>query len=157
MRHLICFGNELHGDDGFGPAVHRRLAGLALPPDLRLYQAGNRGLDALVLFEGCDEAILVDAAAPAGQPGRVGELDAAAIEAASAAEMDTALPGHGTGVGYLLRALAALGGPQPRLRIVAAEMAAISAFRPGLSIPMAAAVEEAVVLLRGWLGVAGRG
>ena len=28
--HVICFGNELHGDDGFGPAVHARLADLTV-------------------------------------------------------------------------------------------------------------------------------
>ena len=67
MRHVICFGNELHGDDGFGAAVHRRLAAMPLPADARLFEAGTRGLDALGLFEGCAEAILVDAAEPAGR------------------------------------------------------------------------------------------
>jgi hypothetical protein len=29
--HVICFGNELHGDDGFGPAVHARPPRPCLP------------------------------------------------------------------------------------------------------------------------------
>lgn len=144
MRHLICFGNDLHGDDGFGGAVCRHLAALPLPADVRVFEAGTRGLDALVLFEGCDEAILVDASEPAGRPGRLSfpTFDTLAEE--------STLPGHGAGVGYLLRALAALG-PLPRLRIVAAEAAALTPFRPGLSTPVASAVEETVALLGDWL------
>ena len=34
--HVICFGNELHGDDGFGPAVHARLAAAPVPEHVRL-------------------------------------------------------------------------------------------------------------------------
>jgi len=148
MRHLIGFGNDLHGDDGFGAAVCRRLAELPLPDDVRVFAAGTRGLDALALFEGCDEAIVVDASEPAGQPGR---LSFPAVE--TLAE-DSSLPGHGAGVGYLLRALAALG-PMPALRIVAAEAAALTPFHPELSPEMRRAVEETVLLLRGWLGVDG--
>ncbi|MDP2834427.1 MAG: hydrogenase maturation protease [Pseudomonadota bacterium] len=148
MRHLIGFGNDLHGDDGFGAAVCRRLAELPLPADVRVFAAGTRGLDALALFEGCDEAIVVDAAEPAGQPGR---LSFPAVE--TLAE-DSSLPGHGAGVGYLLRALSALGTP-PHLRVVAAEAAALTPFHPELSPEMQRAVEETVLLLRGWLGVEG--
>ena len=147
MRHVICFGNELHGDDGYGPAVFHRLATLPLAPGWRTFLAGSRGLDALALFEACDEAILVDALAPAGQPGRVCEL------APSEVREESILPGHGGGVGYLLRALAALETPRPALHIVAAEMAAITPFRPGLSPPMQGAVEATVaVLLQRGLG-----
>lgn len=148
MRHVIGFGNDLHGDDGFGIAVCQRLAGLPLPADVRVFAAGTRGLDALVLFEGCEEAIVVDAGEPAGQPGRLAFPDAE-----SCAE-DSSLPGHGAGVGYLLRALAVMG-PPPRLRILAAEAAALTPFQPELSPAMAVAVDEAVDVLRGWLGVDG--
>lgn len=148
MRHLIGFGNDLHGDDGFATAVCRRMAELPLPDDVRVFAAGTRGLDALALFEGCDEAIVVDASEPAGQPGRL------SFPAAETLAEDSSLPGHGAGVGYLLRALAALG-PMPALRIVAAEAAALTPFHPELSPEMRRAVEETVLLLRGWLGVEG--
>ena len=144
MIHLICFGNDLHGDDGFGAAVCRRLAALPLPTDVRIFQVGTRGLDALALFEGCDAAILVDASEPAGQPGRISFPSPDDLTEASA------LPGHGAGVGYLLCALAALGST-PNLRIVAAEAAALTPFRMGLSPAVAQAVEETVALLRDWL------
>lgn len=148
MRHVICFGNELHGDDGFGAAVHRRLAAMPLPADARLFEAGTRGLDALGLFEGCAEAILVDAAEPAGRPGRLAcpEPDACLDEGAAT--------GHGAGLGYLLRALAALGAA-PRLRILTAEAAALTPFRPGLSPEVERAVAPATALLRGWLETRG--
>ncbi len=146
MRHVIGFGNDLHGDDGFAAAVCRRLAELELPANVRVFDAGTRGLDALALFDGCTEAIVIDAAEPAGHPGRLAYPDPrVCIE-------DCPLPGHGAGVGYLLRALAALGTP-PRLRIVTAEAAALTPFHPVLSVEMRAAVEETLEVLRGWLGV----
>ena len=146
MRHLIGFGNDLHGDDGFGIAVCQRMAERPLPDDVRVFAAGTRGLDALALFEGCDEAIVVDASEPAGQPGRLG------FPAPETLAEDSSLPGHGAGVGYLLRALAALG-QQPRLRIVTAEAAALMPFHLGLSPEVERAVEETMALLHDWLGV----
>lgn len=147
MRHVICFGNELHGDDGFGTAVYRRLAVMSLPADARLFEAGTRGLDVLRLFEGCEEAILVDAAEPAGQPGRLAFPDP------DACAEDAAVTGHGAGLGYLLRALAALGA-EPRLRIVTAEAAAATPFRPGLSAEVELAAAAATAVLCGWLELA---
>lgn len=146
MRHLIGFGNELHGDDGFGVAVCRRMAELRLPDDARVYAAGTRGLDALALFEGCEEAIIIDASEPAGRPGHLAFPDP------EACAEDSSLPGHGAGVGYLLRALTALG-QAPRLRILTAEAAALTPFQPELSPEMAAAVDAAVTVLSAWLGM----
>lgn len=142
MRHILCFGNPLHGDDGFGAAVYQKLAMLTLPPDLRLFDAGAPGLSALGLFQNCDEAIIVDALAPGGMPGRLCQPLPESIVA------ETPLAGHGIGVGFMLQALAALPEPAPQLRIIAVETGEVSAFRPGLSKPVAKAVDEAVALLR---------
>lgn len=146
MRHIVCFGNPLHGDDGFGPAVYQRLASLPLPEGLRLFDAGTPGLAALTAFEGCDEAIIVDAVAPAGAPGRISYPPPEAIS------IESSLPGHGMGVGYVLRALTAQPGPTPRIRIIAAEVSRATLFQPGLSEPMARAVDEAVAILRAYFG-----
>jgi hydrogenase maturation protease len=145
MRHLICFGNDLHGDDGFGTAVYRRLATLERPAGWHLFDAGTRGLDALALFQGCGEVILVDAAAPAGHPGRL------AWPLPEEIAVESALPGHGSGVGYLLQALAALESAPPRLRILTAEMTAVTPFRSGLSPAVTLAVEQAAALLGRWM------
>jgi len=141
MRHIICFGNPLHGDDGFGPAVYQRLALLPLPEDLRLVEAGTPGLAALALFEGCDDVIIVDALMPGGVPGQLTRPPLETVEA------ETSLPGHGVGVGYLLQALAIQPKSLPRIQIIAVETSAVALFRPGLSEPVARAVEEAVSLL----------
>ncbi len=140
---ILCFGNPLHGDDGFGPEVCRRLA--ALPPPLSLprgvaaYDAGVRGLDAAWLFAGCREVIVVDAMAPGESPGRLRELAPADVPAEPAAA-----GGHGAGLGALLAALGELIGPPPPITVLAAEAAAIRPFSPGLSPPVAAAVDHAV-------------
>ncbi|MEX8518183.1 MAG: hydrogenase maturation protease [Leptothrix sp. (in: b-proteobacteria)] len=144
-RHLLCFGNELHGDDGFGPAVGRRLAALPLPPPWQLHQMGTRGLDALALLQDCEAAIVIDAAAPDGQPGRLREL------AASAVPVETALAGHGMGLGFVLRALQASGAPLPALRILTAEMTEVRMFCMSLSPAVSAAVDAAVVQVWHWM------
>ena len=139
MRHVIFFGNELHGDDGFGPAVCLRLAACDLPADVRLFDAATRGLDALSLFDGCQQAIVVDALEPGSHPGRVSQ------PAAQSLLPELALPGHGAGLGFVLSALAALGTPLPT--IIAAEAEQVRAFAPGLSPAMQQAVQNATTLL----------
>jgi hypothetical protein len=62
--------------------------------------------------------------------------------------MEPSVVGHGVGVGYLLRALAIMPEPAPRIRIFAAEASAIATFKPGLSAPVAAAVNDVVALLK---------
>jgi len=145
MRHVIFFGNALHGDDGFGPVVYHRLGRLDLPADVRLFEAGTCGLNALALFEGCDEAIVVDALAPGNHPGRVIQ------PAARTLALDAALAGHDAGVGHLLAALAALGVPPPH--IIAAEAERVQPFSHVLSAAMTRAVDAAVALLCRRLGI----
>ncbi|GAB4255971.1 MAG: hypothetical protein Kow0065_04460 [Methylomicrobium sp.] len=142
MRHILCFGNPLHGDDGFGPAVYRKLAAQKLPSDVRLFDAGTPGLAALSLFQDCCEAIIVDAVASGGVPGEVSWL------APETTVPEPALIGHGIGVGYLLQAVAALPECPPRIRIVAAEIARSTPFSPGLSEPVRQAVDAAFLLLK---------
>lgn len=143
MRHLICFGNELHGDDGFGMAVFHCLEGAVLPPQTRLFAAATRGLDALALFQGCDEAVVIDAFAPGGTPGELRWLEPAEI----ATENAPGLPGHGAGVGHLLQCLKLFGDPTPRVRILGVEAQTVRPFQPGLSAPVRQAVKRAVAEL----------
>lgn len=140
-RHIVCFGNPLHGDDGFGPAVYERLAARERPPNLSLTEAGAPGPAALALFEDCDEVIIVDALAPAGRPGRVRRPSLASI-------MEEATPAaHGLGLGYVLRALAALPETSPAIEIIGAEVETLTPFHIGLSEPVAHAVDEVAMLL----------
>jgi hydrogenase maturation protease len=145
--HIVCFGNELHGDDGFGPAVHARLAAGPLPAGVRLLRADLAGLAAIGCFEGCDDAIVVDAVAGFGPPGSLHELDAAGL--ADAAARDEAPGGfHGAGVGSLLRLLPAALPRVPSIRLLGAEIGQLQPYSPGLSPPVAAAVATAAARIR---------
>lgn len=135
-RHILCFGNPLHGDDGFGAAVYADLAARRRGAGVRLFDAGTPGLAALALFEDCDEAIIVDVLAPAGAPGRIARPDPAGVAAEA-----TPAP-HGMGLGYVLQALAALPGPRPALRIIGAQAHSHRPFSPGLSAPVARAARQ---------------
>lgn len=158
QRRVLCFGNELHGDDGFGPAVGRRLAQAALPGGWTLQQVGTSGLDALALLQDCGAAILVDAEAPGAGPGACpGRLRE---RRADELRPEPVLVGHGMGLGFLLQALPQLrvaDAPPLRLRILTAEMARLRSFDPCLSPAMARAVDAAVEWLRGWMAADAEG
>lgn len=131
--HVICFGNELHGDDGFGPALHAELTGLGLPPDTRLMRADAASPSAIDCFEGCDQVLVIDALSGYGPPGSLHVLAAEAI-----AREET--PGHGAGVGCLLETVLKVLPQPPQISIVGVEADRIDPFRPGLSRAVAAAM-----------------
>jgi hydrogenase maturation protease len=143
-RRILCFGNPLHGDDGFGAAVYAHLAVRSRPGNLELFDAGTPGPAALALFEDCDEVLVVDALAPAKNPGRIARVAPETIIAES-----TPAP-HGMGLGYVLRALAALPGPRPSIRIIGAEAESHRPFQPGLSPAVAKAAQEVARRLAPW-------
>lgn len=144
-RHVLCFGNPLHADDGFAAAVAQSLNARALPEDVRVFEVGTRTLDALVLLEGCRELIVVDAARPQGCPGRLSQPDAAELLLTGADSV------HAAGVAQLLRH-AALLGARPPTRILCAEASQVASFQPGLSAEVRQAVPLAVRQIRAWLG-----
>jgi len=136
--HVICFGNELHGDDGFGPAVHGRLAGMRLPAGVRLFRADTAGVAALPLFEGCGRVVLVDAVSGFGTPGSLHTLPPEAVAPEAEAS------GHGFGIGGLLRLAAAMLPTLPAICLVGVEAARVAAFSPGLSPEVDAALPAAI-------------
>ena len=76
---VIGIGNPDRGDDGIGPVVAAKLAG-RLPPGVAL---AARSGDMLALIEDwadADALICIDAAAPAGMPGRIHRLDPTVAE-----------------------------------------------------------------------------
>ena len=139
--HVVCFGNELHADDGFGPAVHSLLQGLTLPKHVHLFRADISGLSAINCFDNCRHAIVVDALRGYGPAGSLHHLETsqAAVEAA---------PGsHGAGVGSLLKLLPLTLAQPPSISLLGAEVAHIESFSPGLSEAVADAVPRAGALL----------
>ena len=140
--HIICFGNELHGDDGVGPAVHALLATKRLPSGVRLMRADIAGLAAIGCFDGCRRAVVVDALRGFGAPGSVHDLDALLL--AEAADTDEAPGGfHGAGVGALLRLLPLALAHLPEIHLIGIEIESAQPFTPGLSHPVAGSIARA--------------
>ncbi|MGZ8928197.1 MAG: hydrogenase maturation protease [Methylobacter sp.] len=143
-RHIVCFGNELHGDDGFGSRIYAQLSQLMWPKDVELFNAGIAGLNALRFLEECRQVILVDALANFGSVGEVFLLRPDDL-----ADRPEQLTGHGLGLPYLLEALKVIRDPLPDILIVGVEIAAVSSFSPGLSDKTEQAVAKTVHLIRG--------
>ena len=115
MQHILCFGNVLHGDDGFGIHVLRRLKeDYVLPRQVRVFEGGVAGLQALAYFENCGKAIVVDALIGAGIIGSVHRLN---LEDLSDPEMEFSL--HNIGVNHLLNVLPAYLGDAPPPEVIA--------------------------------------
>lgn len=145
-RHVLCFGNELHGDDGFGIHVYEQLCRCTWSEDVRLFNVGIAGLNSLPFLHDCRQAILVDALANFGT---VGEVNV--VRPHELAGLCPPLAGHGLGLPYVLQALQVLRDPLPDVLIVGVEIAGIQPFSPGLSAATAAAVSKTVQLIQNLL------
>jgi hydrogenase maturation protease len=145
-RHIVCFGNELHGDDGFGIRVYAQLHCLAWPENVKVFNAGIAGLNALRFLENCSQAILVDALANFGIAGEV-----CLLRPEDLANRQQRLTGHDLGLPYLLEALKVIREPLPDILIVGVVIAAVKPFSIGLTGKTEQAVPETVRLIRGLL------
>jgi len=137
----------MHGDDGFGAVVYQHLAKITLPEDIRIFDAGTPGLNAIALFENCNEVIIVDALSPHGAPGRLHYLTPEQLSD------DMLLPSHGAGVGFLLQTVAALNSHPPTIKIIAVEVENIVPFQPGLSLSVSRAVDKVKAYLSHYIGL----
>lgn len=145
-RHIVCFGNELHGDDGFGIRVHAELCRLAWAEDVEIFNAGIAGLGALRFLEHCRQAILVDALANFGNVGEV-----CVLRPEELADRPQQLTGHSRGIPYLLEALKVIREPLPDILIIGVEIATIIPFAPGLTDKTEQAIPQIIQLIRGLL------
>ncbi|WP_063796101.1 hydrogenase maturation protease [Peterkaempfera griseoplana] len=142
-------GNIFLGDDAFGPEVAAALLRRRLPDGVRVADFGIRGMDlAYALVDGCDAAVLVDAAPRGSAPGSLHviepDLDAAADAAPEAHAMDP--------VRVLALAHRLGDGRLPRVLVVGCEPSHRPTEEgpdpdPGLSPAVRAAVEPAVSLV----------
>lgn len=143
MIHVICLGNALHGDDGFGAAVFRQLATLSWPDQVRVFDAAAEG-GALKLFQTCDKALVIDALPPdSGRGGEIQRLDHYPAEPMGA---------QGTGTAALLAAAQRTIQPMPPLEILGAVAIHCTPFHPGLTPLVAAAAETVAVMVAKELG-----
>lgn len=142
-RLLIGLGNPDRGDDGVGPYVARRVA-TAVPPDVTAITETGDPLALLDRWTDTDEVVLIDAAAPRGQAGRIHRLD----PLAAPLPPDLAFAStHTVGLAAALDLARVLGRLPARLVIYAIEAADFSPGAP-LSPQVAAAADRLVPRLR---------
>ncbi|SCA58256.1 Hydrogenase maturation protease [Candidatus Terasakiella magnetica] len=145
--HIICFGNPLHGDDGFGTAVFKALSQQDLGTDVKLMDGGTSSLSALNLFEGCEQAIVVDALKD--DTGTVG-LSWHSAEHFKAQTHAGEISSHGLGVGAILQGLDILAEDQKvveDIKVLTCTVASPKTFKMELSAEVGAKVDEAVGLI----------
>jgi hydrogenase maturation protease len=147
-------GNIFLGDDGFGVELAHRLAETELPPGVRVADYGISGMRlAYELLEGGYElTILLDAAARGEAAGTVSVIEVAAGDVGWVGDDDLAAAGrfvdaHGMQPEQVLALVRTLGGEPGRVLVVGCEPADTGP-GIGLSEPVAAAVRQAVPLVR---------
>lgn len=144
-------GNVFFGDDGFGVEVVRRLSSRPRPEGVDVADFGIRGLDlTYALLDGYEAVILVDATPRGGAPGTLYVIEPEVATEATGALVDT----HGLEPRKVLDLVRTMAGRLPVLRIVGCEPAPVldGEMSMDLSAPVAAAVDDAVVMIESLVG-----
>ncbi len=144
---IAGIGNIFFGDDAFGVEVAQRLAGRALPGNVRVRDFGIRGFDlACALLDGPDTSILVDACPRGAAPGTIHVIEPDLASLDSSGDGEASLEPHGLNPVSVLRLAKSMGGRLSRILIVGCEPESLGGEdgRMGLSEPVGAAVDQAV-------------
>ena len=146
-RTLIAgFGNVLRGDDGFGVEVVQRLGALVELQDrgdVAVMEVGTGGIHlAQELLGGYDRLIVVDAMTRGGPPGSVYVVEVDGVEAADRVDMHLTVPAAALSVAK------ALGVLPSRVFMVGCEPGQVDDMMMGLTTPVQAAVDSAVLRVR---------
>jgi hydrogenase maturation protease len=138
-------GNVFRSDDGFGPEVAHRLAGLPWPGGVRVVDYGIRGLHlAYDLLDPWDALVLVDALPDRGEPGGLVVLEVHDEDVGVGGQVDA----HGMDPATVLATLAALGGRLPPRTVLVGCQVAETGDGMGLTPAVDAAVDAAVRTVR---------
>jgi hydrogenase maturation protease len=143
-------GNIFLGDDAFGVEVVRRLAARPLPEGVRLVDFGIRGLDlAYALLDGCEHAILVDAAPRGGAPGTIYVIEPELNGTDQPDPAGVLIDMHRMDPARVLRLVAMLGGKLDHLIVVGCEPSPTDSedMQSEMSPSVAAAVDQAVEMV----------
>lgn len=139
-------GHRQRGDDGFGPVVAQRLAARVLPPGVRAVDYGHRAVQlAHDLTTGFDALILVDAMALGEPPGTLAVVEPGDVARASPPGAPLVLDTQAMSPGVVLALLDTFEARVQRIVIIGCQPAILDG--PGLSAPVAEAVDLAVDLL----------
>lgn len=137
---MLALGNPLRGDDGVGAAVlaqiAMQLAAEPLAEAVELLDGGTAGLETALLLQGCDRAIIIDAAAM-GQ--KAGDWVRFTPQTATLNGADLRGTLHSAGLAEALALGDALGILPPEIVIYGVQPEVVG-WEPGLSAPVRAAV-----------------
>lgn len=153
MKILVAgVGNLLQGDDGFGVEVAHRLQASELPPEVTVCETGMGGIHLVQeISAGYDALIVIDAVDRGKAPGTVMIIDPEVDSSDGMtpmerydylADMHYAKPAKALMLARALRIL------PPRSFLVGCQPRDMDRLRKGLSEPVAAAVETALVEVR---------
>lgn len=144
MRRVLIagMGNVLRGDDGFGMRVVQRMAALALPAGVELYEAAGAGIAlAQKLSEGYDSCIIVDAAKCNGIAGTLYRL------IPNVPAIPSGIGMHELDPGKILALTRAMGALPPEVVLIGCEPQETEELCEELSAPVAASVGAAIQLI----------
>ncbi len=149
-------GNIFKGDDAFGVEVAQRLARKTFPAGVKVVDFGIRGIDlTYALLDDYDAVILVDAAQRERMPGTVTIIEPEQPSPQTAMAEGVFIEPHNLDPAKVLSLVAALGGGCRRILMVACEPASLGDEETGamgLSPPVAAAVDEAIIAIERLIG-----
>jgi len=140
-------GNIFLGDDGFGVEVVKRLLARPLPLEVKVVDFGIRGFDlAYALADGYDTTILVDAFPNGQAPGTVSLVEP---DLGKLGEQQGIVDAHVMNPMNVLRMAAGMNASLKKILLVGCEPETLGGEegQMGLSMTVAAAVEEAVTMV----------
>lgn len=141
-------GNIFLGDDAFGVELAKCLVQHELPLDVRVVDFGIRSYDlAYALMEDWDFVILADALPRGGVPGTLYTMEVESLPDPQSMTLDA----HTMDPVAVLQLVEKLGGRLGRILIVGCEPETVefgSDERLGLSAPVAAAIDNAVCMVK---------
>lgn len=133
---VLALGNPLRGDDGIGRAVLDDLISSCLPDDVTALDGGTPGLETVLLLQGYQCAIIVDAADMGLEPGTWRRFTVSEAKLATNGLWGTL---HQAGLADALALGDALG-VLPDEIVVYGVQPAVIGWEPGLSAPVQAAI-----------------
>ena len=136
---VLSLGNPLRGDDGVGTAVLTLLSAYPIiPPGVVLLDGGTPGLETVLLLEGYEKVIMIDAADMGLEPGEWRRFSSAKL-AAQEANLTGTL--HQAGLAEALELADALNMLPNKVVIFGVQPGEIG-WEPGLSVGVETAVSE---------------
>jgi hydrogenase maturation protease len=145
---ILALGNPLRGDDGIGLAILAALADRKLPAGVVLQDGGTAGLETVVLLEGYQRLLILDAADFDASPGSWRRFSYSTDLLLTQTKMQGTL--HDAGLAEALQLAEALGLLPPEVVIFGVQPAVVG-WEEGLSPAVAAVVGEVATAVQTYL------